>query len=82
MTDPQKITWDRFTEAYQRIRAAHHRCSGLRAESHTMATADGLEEAMMELHEAFQHRHVRSDDGDRCGLCGLDLRNEIHIRDN
>ena len=26
------------------------------------------------------HYHEASDDGDKCGLCGLDLRNNIHIR--
>ena len=81
MTDPQKITWERFTEAYRRISDAERLChrSG---SAHALERADAFETAREELHDAFQHRHVRSDDGDKCGLCGLDLRNEIHIRDN
>lgn len=41
---------------------------------------------MMPLLDAYEaqrprpHIHVASDDGDACGECGLDLRNEIHRR--
>lgn len=29
---------------------------------------------------ALIHIHVRSENGDNCGKCGLDLRHEIHTR--
>jgi len=30
--------------------------------------------------DAIKHMHVRSDNGDTCGACGLDLRDSIHRR--
>ncbi len=39
-----------------------------------------LREQVGMLVTAFQHIHVRSDNGDVCAKCGLDLRNEIHER--
>ncbi len=33
-----------------------------------------------ELREAFKHTHQSSEHGDICGKCGLDLRDEIHLR--
>lgn len=31
-------------------------------------------------HTEVQHTHVSSGSGDRCAECGMDLRNEIHVR--
>lgn len=72
-----RIAWADFRKAYQRIRAARDRRQNTGSEM-ALAAADGLEEALMEMQDAFQHIHVSSDDGSRCALCGLDLRNSIH----
>ena len=34
------------------------------------------------LNNAFSHGHVRNPDGgDLCAVCGLDLREDVHIRE-
>jgi len=32
------------------------------------------------LRKTFRHFHVASELGDSCRECGLDLRNEVHVR--
>ena len=32
-----------------------------------------------ELEATFRHRHVRSNIGDACATCGLDLRDRVHL---
>lgn len=77
--DIARMAWAEFRKAYIRIRQEFNRNQSTGSQD-ALARADGLETAMDELHEAFQHIHVRSDDGDKCALCDLDLRNDIHIR--
>lgn len=42
--------------------------------------ARSLERRLAEWREAFKHMHVNNGKNDSCKQCGLDLRNEIHLR--
>ena len=75
----ERLAWADFRRAHKRIIQALDACYRTSSNS-SLAKADGIEHALMELHDAFAHIHVASDDGDRCALCDLDLRNEIHVR--
>lgn len=75
----ERISWADFRKAYSRIDAARSRRQKTGSQI-ALAAADGLDEALMEMQDAFQHHHVRSDNGDKCALCDLDIRNEIHVR--
>lgn len=71
------VEWAAFCAAHQRITEKLEMCLRTSSEE-SLARADAFEEALMEMYDAFSHFHMRSDEGDRCALCGLDLRNEIH----
>lgn len=73
-------SWDQFRTAYLRIEENADVFRVSRSPTGKPAES-GLRLALDELTSAFMHRHVRSDDGDNCALCGLDLRNDIHIRE-
>lgn len=72
--------WADLRRALQRISDAVDRCH-LRKSKYTAGRVDGLIMAMDELRDAFPHIHVRIDGSDRCALCDLDLRDDIHIRE-
>ena len=39
-----------------------------------------LERRVLELESVFRHRHVDNAQDDICKICGLDLRDAIHLR--
>ena len=71
--------WEAFKRAHGLMRASVVRYVGSTT-LQNMAKHDAFEEALEDLEDAFRHYHEASDDGDKCGLCGLDIRNNIHIR--
>ena len=74
-----RIAWADFRSAFTRISHAAARNNHI-GSAEALARSDGLNIAMDELQDAFRHIHVRSDNGDKCALCDLDLRNNIHVR--
>ena len=46
-------------------------------------TCEGLQARVVELERIYRHRHRAGEmfSVDRCALCGLDIRDSIHIRE-
>jgi len=75
----ERIAWADARQAIREIvkrRDRYQRHGG----QDSLMRADGLEMALEEIYDAFMHIHVRSDDGDKCSLCDLDIRSDIHGR--
>lgn len=77
--DRDRIAWADFRKAITRIREEIHIRKNATTET-TLGQIDGLEMALTEMEDAFQHIHVKRDGDDICALCDLDLRNPIHHR--
>lgn len=77
MTNPHP-SWNAFREAYSRIERQSDRRQGHSVSERDLNMASGLEMALNELERSFMHVYVRTDDGDSCAVCSLDLWHPIH----